>query len=222
MTKKDIFHNKSVQFKVRFQTVLIITNIIDLNVLNAITSLFLLIMNASNARICLKDVFIVMTLRYVKNVMLDGSFLRMELASTLSVLFEMKIPMNVLFANLDIIMFGTDRTKTAIPQSSQLIMAESNMTLILFQIPTFENAKKEKNTLIERILESAILVLKDQLVKLTVLNARLLIGVLLFIVAHVTMDLNLPYHYTNVLQETVTFFIKMIQQNVPNVKKRNS
>jgi len=122
-------------------------------------------------------VLIVIAQKLVKNAMMDGNFLMMELALILSVLFLMKIQMNVLFVNLDIIMFGTDLLKIAILQFFQLLMVDSNMTLILFQTLTYENAKKEKNTLIETILEYVILVIMDLLDRLIVPNVRLTIGV---------------------------------------------
>lgn len=138
-------------------------------------------------------------LTLVKSVMKDGNFLKMEPVSILSVLFEMKTQMNALFVNQDIIMYGTDLLRTATLQSSQPLMEDLNTTSIHFQIPTFENVRKERNTSIETILESVILVIMDLLDNLTVLNARLLTGVLLFIVALVTMVLNLHYLFINAL-----------------------
>lgn len=142
---------------------------------------------------------IVIALTLVKSVMKDGNFLKMEPVSILSVLFEMKTQMNALFVNQDIIMYGTDLLRTATLQSSQPLMEDLNTTSIHFQIPTFENVRKERNTSIETILESVILVIMDLLDNLTVLNARLLTGVLLFIVALVTMVLNLHYLFINAL-----------------------
>lgn len=142
---------------------------------------------------------IVIALRLVKSVTKDGNFLKMEPVSILSVLFEMKTQMNALFVNQDIIMYGTDLLRTATLQSSQPLMEDLNTTSIHFQIPTFENVRKERNTSIETILESVILVIMDLLDNLTVLNARLLTGVLLFIVALVTMVLNLHYLFINAL-----------------------